>query len=695
MKFKNSISMKYFSRFIKLLIIVLLFSVQSEAQIQSSSLSFNRGKLWQSVFNGKIAPSFNNWRRVGIGLDWPGFDPSWVNQNLGGAPSYMLSGGIIVGCKKTNDSVLVVEDWAIAGSTISTEPSAKYKIIKHAKIFGDNGNFWLQTDPNKGEEVIETIWEYNINYTDSVGIKMQMPIRVRRTAHQWSGNKREENYVLYEYVIKNISNEIKQQLAAIGDTLRIKSVPDTLKDFYSMFTYAMHANSRSWTVLFPTETPGAKNTWYFWDPSRKMIWGRASDYLNTAIIERDFGFANSQGKLLEKGLGGEFLAPGYVGLRLLYSSLNKNNVQNAVVGYGWSAADNSFDFAGPLTNKNTEITQYEVLKDPSFASNFVKTSTDTVYMKRSRMWSMMSIGPWDLNPGDSVRFAVAEIVDGVDYALAVDSSKGSVIGSEGGKIFLSTSDKALRTFENNFNHPDPPAAPNFTVDYYKEREKFVANQITWSDEMDNYTDPDDGVADLVGYKVYRSSHLPIGPWDSVGVVYKQDPKNYSNGNYTFVDSTVQIGTSYYYSLTAFDTGRASWNINTSQIFEETRSNRVPPLESSIYANKKITRFTATLPASKNVNDIVVVPNPFVIGKGRSQPGENDRIQFINLPNPCTIRIYTLRGDLVKTINVNEGDGAIASWDQITDYGQYVSSGVYIYNVESASDNKTGKFSIIR
>jgi hypothetical protein len=91
----------------------------------------------------------------------------------------------------------------------------------------------------------------------------------------------------------------------------------------------------------------------------------------------------------------------------------------------------------------------------------------------------------------------------------------------------------------------------------------------------------------------------------------------------------------------------------------------------------------------------VVPNPFVIGEGRSQPGEADRIQFINIPNPCTIRIYTVRGDHVATINVPEGQGAIASWDQVSDYSQYVESGVYIYHVESQAGSKTGKFAIIR
>src|SRR5690606_2082060 len=119
---------------------------------ETPALSFNRGKLWQSVFNGKSGPSFNNWRRIGIGLDWPGFEPSWINENIGGAPSYMLSGGLIVGAKRTADSVLVVEDWSISGATISSETGAKYLLTKHTFKHKNGNNHWLVSNPLEGEE---------------------------------------------------------------------------------------------------------------------------------------------------------------------------------------------------------------------------------------------------------------------------------------------------------------------------------------------------------------------------------------------------------------------------------------------------------------------------------------------------------------------------------------------------------------
>ena len=91
----------------------------------------------------------------------------------------------------------------------------------------------------------------------------------------------------------------------------------------------------------------------------------------------------------------------------------------------------------------------------------------------------------------------------------------------------------------------------------------------------------------------------------------------------------------------------------------------------------------------------MVPNPFIIGEGQSQPGAEDQIQFVNLPNPCTIRIYTVRGDIVKTIDVADGAGAIVTWDQVTDYGQFVESGVYIFHIDYKGGSKLGKFAIVR
>ena len=305
------------------------------------------------------------------------------------------------------------------------------------------------------------------------------------------------------------------------------------------------------------------------------------------------------------------------------------------------------------------------------------------------MWSMMQLGPWDILPGDSVVIVIAEVVNGVDYKIAIDPKNNpvSAINTGSRNLFNAAADRAQLTFNNNYNHPSPPAAPKFTLDYSRESNE-VANVISWGTEAELIPDPDDGTFDLAGYILYRSEYLSIGPWIPIDTVFKGD-MNFLQGNtYTYIDTSVSIGQGYYYALTSFDTGKPSWTgVQTI--------NNIPPLESSIFANRTQVPFIATIPAKPDLNEVLVVPNPFVIGEGFSLPGERDNLRFVNLPNPCTIKIYTVRGDLVKTISVPDGAGAIVSWDQVTDYGQFVESGIYIFHLEYSGGTKLGKFAIIR
>ena len=395
------------------ILLVFLGNEESVAQVESPLLTFTRGAVWQSLLYGKVGPVYNNWRRTGPCLDWPGFDASWIREDIGGVPSHMVSGGFWVGAKKTNDSVLVVEDWALYGTTVASESGAKYIAKKHTYKYPNGANHWLKIDPNSGEEVIESVWEYNPNYFASGDPERQLPVRVKRTAHQWSGSKIDENYIIYQYVIKNISQEIRASHPA-------REIVDTLKAFQMLLSYGMQVNSRSWNVLFRQETPGARNTWHFYDPSKKDDLGPFSrlSFNKRNTENEEYGFTNSLGRVVDGKPQGEWLAPGFVGVRLLYSSPDSTGTVSRIKKAGWSAADNSLDLSGPFTGvAGTVEAKYAVLNDPANAYQYVSSSGDTIYMKKSKMWSLMSLGPWNLLPGDSIVIAVAEIVNGMDYSI--------------------------------------------------------------------------------------------------------------------------------------------------------------------------------------------------------------------------------------------------------------------------------------
>lgn len=108
-------------------------------------------------------------------------------------------------------------------------------------------------------------------------------------------------------------------------------------------------------------------------------------------------------------------------------------------------------------------------------------------------------------------------------------------------------------------------------------------------------------------------------------------------------------------------------------------------------------------AKNQLSKIDVVPNPYLGAaawekRNLNTTGRGERkIDFINLPQKCTIRIYTLAGQLIKTIHKDSGylDGTV-SWNLITDDGMEAAYGVYVYHVEAPGIGEyIGKFALIK
>ena len=101
-----------------------------------------------------------------------------------------------------------------------------------------------------------------------------------------------------------------------------------------------------------------------------------------------------------------------------------------------------------------------------------------------------------------------------------------------------------------------------------------------------------------------------------------------------------------------------------------------------------------------MNKIRVVPNPYVVsslyetelGEVRKEPLR--QIQFINLPSVCTIYIFTVAADMVKTIYHNSQNGTKV-WDLRTESGREVAPGVYIYVVKTDQSQYKERFAIIK
>lgn len=108
-------------------------------------------------------------------------------------------------------------------------------------------------------------------------------------------------------------------------------------------------------------------------------------------------------------------------------------------------------------------------------------------------------------------------------------------------------------------------------------------------------------------------------------------------------------------------------------------------------------------AKNALANIAVVPNPYV-GAASWEPrnpfqfgrGER-RIYFINLPAKCTIRIYTMRGYLVDTLEHDApAENGAEAWDLVSKDGMNIAYGVYIYHVDAPGiGTQIGKFAVIK
>lgn len=104
--------------------------------------------------------------------------------------------------------------------------------------------------------------------------------------------------------------------------------------------------------------------------------------------------------------------------------------------------------------------------------------------------------------------------------------------------------------------------------------------------------------------------------------------------------------------------------------------------------------------NNELNKIRVVPNPYIVsslyepefGELRREPLR--QIQFVNLPPECTIYIFTIDADLIKTIYHNATNGTEV-WDLRTEGGRELAPGIYIYVVKTKDSEYKERFAIIK
>jgi hypothetical protein len=173
--------------------------------------------------------------------------------------------------------------------------------------------------------------------------------------------------------------------------------------------------------------------------------------------------------------------------------------------------------------------------------------------------------------------------------------------------------------------------------------------------------------------------------------------------YEYIDREVHDGLMYFHAVTASDFAQLDGAIGPT-----------PAGPGSMGSPQGNFRFSVPRSLAQTAADreqdgphVYVVPNPATQASlaefSQLSPAPGDpsgvRVELRNLPATRNrVRIYTLSGDLVAELwhDGSGGNGSLA-WNLVSDAGKLVSSGVYLYAVESedgAFERVIGRFTIV-
>ncbi|HEU4928276.1 MAG TPA: T9SS type A sorting domain-containing protein, partial [Candidatus Krumholzibacteria bacterium] len=167
--------------------------------------------------------------------------------------------------------------------------------------------------------------------------------------------------------------------------------------------------------------------------------------------------------------------------------------------------------------------------------------------------------------------------------------------------------------------------------------------------------------------------------------------------YFWYDCNATNGFTYYYAVTTFDRGYRS---GSSQQGLEKFDNCTVTKGQPFGCPSELVQLEMEVLPQNDLYKIYVVPNPYRSGGSRltEQNYHNfpdELIRFVNVPGDCTIKIFTVSGDLVWE-NVQTNNGGNVEWDLKNRGSESVTSGVYIYRVERPDgDSVFGRIVVIR
>lgn len=729
-----------------LLLVMVADNLSAQALVEKEH---RRGRLWETVLNDGWIGSLGAWDFLvpnPFGL-FPGFEGyvhplgnefeaenTFANANMHNFRSgcWIVVKDMLIPAGPPDYKPYPIEYEVYASGLQGETYGGELKLTPLALVdnFIESSGF----NPLRPEQMTDGSWYTNTG------------IRATRRSYVWSFPGYED-FIIYDYSFKYTGEFVSTLTGALVPNPSDVLTSQTLNEVYFVFHSGISVSTKA-PINFHCELAGVHAGAFGWlRPQYHDFYHKYDDgelVFSTNYDGGDQPHPNSRIYCLkdesewERRFGKELFAPAAFGWLALYASPLTGQTERTTPKPDVLRIDSHK--GGTLGGQPLDLQGFYPGSRPKKLFHVFATTPDTQAAlgnigDRLNFYTL-SYGPYTLAPGDSVRFIIAEIAGVMDYNLVNAGLGGGVNG-----FFRDSAIVAIqRNAENARNAvkwglgatvdgiplaadaPDPPPGPTCDAINASIGPDTAAIGVTWDRLAETTIIRDgsggvfyDGINDLDGYRIYRSTDFqfttdaapPVfrgAAWSLLVDIPKAEFMKYfdsATNKYNYLDRGVSFGFQYGYYVSAYRKQPKPWTSANGMVVSN-----LPELASGSY-NRSLPASALPGPIPPNdpsFFDIFVAPNPFVYNDpDRSFGLANLKIEFRNLPERCTIRIYTVMGDLLKTVEHQPDERGNVSgseaWDQKSESGLVVAPGLYIYHIESKMPgidrSLTGKLMIVR